>query len=178
MKTAVSTVFVGKKRDYNRRFQKMCTHHLVEPVACTPGAGWEKGQVERQVGDVRGRLFVPSPRGRSYAEINEWLMDRCIEDARKHPHPTIPGKTVWQVFEEERPFLTAYRGPFDGFHATDIRRALPRRPSLGAMPLDPRWFQYRARSRSWTIFCGGLPRPRPSGSGACRGRRWTRQRRD
>ena len=60
MKTAVSTVFVGKKRDYNRRFQEMCSHHLVEPVACTPGAGWEKGQVERQVGDVRGRLFVPS----------------------------------------------------------------------------------------------------------------------
>ena len=120
MKTAVSTVFVGKKRDYNRRFQEMCSHHLVEPVACTPGAGWEKGQVERQVGDVRGRLFVPSPRGRSYAEINEWLMDRCIEDAKKHPHPTIPGKTVSQVFEEERPFLMAYRGPFDGFHATEV----------------------------------------------------------
>ena len=100
MKTAVSTVFVGKKRDYNRRFQEMCTHHLVEPVACTPGAGREKGQVERQVGDVRGRLFVPSPRGRSYAEINEWLMDRCIEDAGKHPHPTIPGKTVWCVFRK------------------------------------------------------------------------------
>ena len=119
MKTAVTTVFVGKKRDYNRRFQEMCSHHLVEPVACTPGAGWEKGQVEKQVGDVRGRLFVPIPRGRSYAEINEWLMDRCIEEARKHPHPTIPGKTVWQVFEEERPFLMAYRGPFDGFHATE-----------------------------------------------------------
>ena len=69
MRTAVSTVFVGKKRGYNRRFQEMCTHYLVDPVACTPGAGWEKGQVERQVGDVRGRLFVPSPRGRSYAEI-------------------------------------------------------------------------------------------------------------
>ena len=78
MKTAVTTVFVGKKRDYNRRFQEMCSHHLVEPVACTPGAGWEKGQVEKQVGDVRGRLFAPIPRGRSYAEINEWLMDRCI----------------------------------------------------------------------------------------------------
>jgi ferredoxin len=46
-------------------------------------------------------------------------MDRCIEDAKKHPHPTIPGKTVWQVFEEERPFLMAYRGPFDGFHASE-----------------------------------------------------------
>ena len=33
MKTAVSTVFVGKKRDYNRRFQEMCSHHLIEPVA-------------------------------------------------------------------------------------------------------------------------------------------------
>ena len=64
---------------------------------------------------------MPSPRSRSYAEINEWLMDRCIEDAKKHPHPTIPGKTVWQVFEDERPFLTAsYRGPFDGFHATEV----------------------------------------------------------
>ena len=61
MKTAVSTVFVGKKRDYNRRFQEMCSHHLVEPVACTPGAGWEKGQVEKQVGDLRGRLFARSP---------------------------------------------------------------------------------------------------------------------
>ena len=78
MKTAVTTVFTGKKRDYNRRFQAMCSHHLIEPVACTPGAGWEKGQVEKQVGDVRGRLFVPIPRGRSYAEINTWLKDRCI----------------------------------------------------------------------------------------------------
>ena len=120
MKTAVSMVFVGKERAYNRRFLELCSHHLVEPVACTPGAGWEKGQVERQVGDVRGRLFVPIPRGRSYAEINAWLMDRCIEDAKKRPHPTIESKTVWQVFEEERPFLMAYRGPFDGFHATEV----------------------------------------------------------
>ena len=62
---------------------------------------------------------MPSPQGRSYADINAWLMDRCIEDAKKQPHPTIPGKTVWQVFEEERPFLMAYRGPFDGFHASE-----------------------------------------------------------
>ena len=89
-------------------------------MACTPGAGWEKGQVEKQVGDLRGRLFARSPRGRSYAEINEWLMDRCIENAKKQPHPTIEGKTVWQVFEEERPFLMAYRGPFDGFHASEV----------------------------------------------------------
>lgn len=34
MKTAVDTIFVGKNRQYNRRFLQMCSHHLVEPVAC------------------------------------------------------------------------------------------------------------------------------------------------
>jgi hypothetical protein len=36
MKTAVDTIFVGKDRQYNRRFLQMCSHHLVDPVACTP----------------------------------------------------------------------------------------------------------------------------------------------
>jgi transposase len=53
MKTAVETIFIGKDRQYNRRFLQMCSHHLVEPVACTPASGWEKGQVENQVGLVR-----------------------------------------------------------------------------------------------------------------------------
>src|SRR5262245_2797876 len=59
MKTAVETVFVGKGRLYNRRFLQMCSHYLVEPVACTPASGWEKGQVENQVGLVRERFFTP-----------------------------------------------------------------------------------------------------------------------
>ena len=40
MKIAVDTIFVGKDRQYNRRFLKMCSHHLVDPVACTPASGW------------------------------------------------------------------------------------------------------------------------------------------
>jgi transposase len=48
MKTAVEAIFVGKARQYNRRFLQMCSHHLIEPVACTPASGWEKGQVENQ----------------------------------------------------------------------------------------------------------------------------------
>jgi hypothetical protein len=44
MKTAVETVFVGKERQFNRRFLQMCSHYLVEPTACTPASGWEKGQ--------------------------------------------------------------------------------------------------------------------------------------
>jgi transposase len=59
MKTAVETVFIGKDRQYNRRFLRMCGHYLVDPVACTPASGWEKGQVENQVGVVRERFFTP-----------------------------------------------------------------------------------------------------------------------
>ena len=62
MKTAVETVFVGKNRLYNRRFLQMCSHYLVEPVACTPASGWEKGQVENQVGLVRERFSRPMTR--------------------------------------------------------------------------------------------------------------------
>jgi transposase len=40
MKTAVETIFVGRERAYNRRFLQMCSHYLVEPVACTPASGW------------------------------------------------------------------------------------------------------------------------------------------
>jgi hypothetical protein len=32
---------------------------VVEPVACTPSSGWEKEQVENQVGLVRERFFTP-----------------------------------------------------------------------------------------------------------------------
>jgi len=117
MKTAVDAILVGKDRQYNRRFLQMCAHHLVDPVACTPASGWEKGQVENQVGLVRERFFTPRLRFKTYDELNAWLADRCVAYAKAHPHPERPERTVWEVFEEERPKLIAYRGRFDGFHA-------------------------------------------------------------
>jgi transposase len=117
MKTAVDAVFLGKDRKFNRRFAQMCSHYLVEPVACTPASGWEKGQVENQVGMVRERFFTPRLRVKSYEELNAWLLDKCIAHARVHKHPEIPNRTVWECFEEERGKLVGYRGRFDGFHA-------------------------------------------------------------
>jgi DDE superfamily endonuclease len=55
MKRAVETIFVRKDPIYGRRFLQMCSHYLVDPVACTPVSGWEKGQVENQLGGVRER---------------------------------------------------------------------------------------------------------------------------
>jgi transposase len=117
MKTAVETVFVGRNRLYNRRFLQMCSHYLVEPVACTPASGWEKGQVENQVGLVRERFFTPRLRFKSYDELNAWLTDKCTAYAKVHPHPELTGRTIWEVFEAERPKLGPYAGRFDGFHA-------------------------------------------------------------
>src|SRR5467141_1769546 len=117
MKTAVDSVFVGKDRQYNRRFLRMCSHYLVDPVACTPASGWEKGQVENQVGVVRERFFTPRLRVKTNDELNAWLLDHCVAYAKAHKHPEMTDRTVWQAFEVERPKLVPITDPFDGFHA-------------------------------------------------------------
>ena len=117
MKTAVETVFLGKERRFNRRFLQMCSHYLVEPTACTPASGWEKGQVENQVGLIRERFFTPKVRVKSFADLNDWLLDRCVAYAKANQHPEFKDRTVWQVFEAERANLIAVPGRFDGFHA-------------------------------------------------------------
>ena len=121
MKTAVEAIFLGKERRYNRRFLQMCSHHLVEPVACTPAAGWEKGQVENQVGNLRDQVFRPKPRVGSLAELNAWLEDECVAFARRTPHPEFKDRSIWAVFQDERPQLMAMRGPFDGFVEKVVR---------------------------------------------------------
>ena len=121
MKTAVEAIFVGKARQYNRRFLQMCSHHLIEPVACTPAAGWEKGQVENQVGALRDQLFRPKPRVASLVELNAWLADQCIAFAQRTGHPEFKGRTIWEVFQDERSSLMELRGPFDGFVEKAVR---------------------------------------------------------
>ena len=87
------------------------------PRLCTPASGWEKGQVENQVGLVRERFFTPRLRVRSYEELNALLLERCVSHARANRHPEQRERTVWEAFEAERPSLVPYAGRFDGFHA-------------------------------------------------------------
>ncbi len=53
LKAVVQTILTGKERQFNPRFMALANHYLFEPVACTPASGWEKGQVENQVGNIR-----------------------------------------------------------------------------------------------------------------------------
>ena len=115
LKAVVNKVLSGKERNFNNRFGQLCSHYLFEPTACTPAAGWEKGQVENQVGTGRRRFFVPRPKVKDYAELNEWLKDRCLQWARSHPHPGLAGQSVWHAYEAERPHLIPLQPRFDGY---------------------------------------------------------------
>ena len=93
MKTAVETIFVGRERACNRRFMQMCSHYLVDPVACNPASGWEKGQVENQVGLVRERFFSqPVPRRR-----------RAFLSDRLWPHPGTKSLSALRLWFQRAP---------------------------------------------------------------------------
>lgn len=114
LKTVVDTVFVGKERKFNRRFMALANHYLFEPVACTPAAGWEKGQVENQVGNVREWLFTPRAKFDSFSDLNSWLEKRCDELASRK-HPTLSSQTIAECFLKEQSLLRKITNPFAGY---------------------------------------------------------------
>lgn len=119
-KTIVDAIFAGKARQFNRRFLALANHYLFEPVACTPESGWEKGQVENQVGNVREWLFTPTPRFGDFAELNAWLALRCEQlSQRKHPEQT--GRSIADCFAEEKPLLIPVKAVFDGYVEKTMR---------------------------------------------------------
>ena len=115
----MTTVFTGKERVFNRRFLLMSDHYMIEPTACSPAAGWEKGQVESQVPTMRGRVFQPRLKFASLEELNEWLEAECRRWAAMQPHPEQKDMTVAQALEMELPALQPMLAPFDGFHETE-----------------------------------------------------------
>ena len=114
LKAVVEAIFTGKERLFNRRFLVLANHYLFEPVACTPASGWEKGQVENQVGNVREWLFTPLARFADFEALNQWLALRCRELAARK-HPTTPDRTIAACFAEEQPLLRQVTATFDGY---------------------------------------------------------------
>ncbi len=115
MRTAVKKVLTGKDREFNTRFAEMASHYLFEPIACTPAAGWEKGQVENQVSTARNNFFTPLRCVESLDELNKKLHQECLDWAKNKKHPEIKGKTVWEMYEGEKSYLLSYRFPFDAY---------------------------------------------------------------
>lgn len=94
----------------------MCAHHLVEPTACLPAAGWEKGQVENQVQTSRAGILKPRIHAANFDELNAMLRECAIAHAKVTRHPEFKDRTIWEVFLEELAALAPFQGPFRGFH--------------------------------------------------------------
>lgn len=115
MKTAVDKVGRGKQRDVNIRFAAMVSHYLFEAEFCNPASGWEKGQIEKNVQDSRHRIWHQLPAFGSLAALNDWLQQRCISLWEELAHPVQQGRSIAEVYAEERACLMAHSQPFDGF---------------------------------------------------------------
>ena len=121
-KTIVQSIGKGKEREYNRKFLQLASHYLFEPCACTPSSGWEKGRVERQVGTNRKSIFIPCLRFANLKDLNEHLKEQVLLNTRNARHPEITDKSVYDVYEEEKPYLRSQTSEFVGYD-TEERRA-------------------------------------------------------
>ena len=119
-RTLVDAILSGKQRRFNRRFLALANHYLFEPVACTPGSGWEKGQVENQVGNIREWLFCPRPRFKDFSDLNLWLLEQC-QRLSQRPHPEQKSRSIAEWFTEERGQLRPFDRPFDGYFEQPCR---------------------------------------------------------
>ncbi len=99
----------------NARFKAMVSHFLFEAEFCTPGAGWEKGQIEKNVRDARPRLFHDAPEFAGFRDVNVWLERRCRGLWDEIHHPEQPQRTVAEVWADEHAHLMRMPTPFDGF---------------------------------------------------------------
>jgi transposase len=115
MKTAVDKVGRGKQRQVNVRFRAMVSHFLYESDFCNAAAGWEKGQVEKNVRDARHRIWQDAPGFRDLAALNAWLEQRCQDLWHEIQHPEQSDRTVADVWADERQALMVMPPPFDGF---------------------------------------------------------------
>ena len=86
MKTAVDVIFVGRERAYNRRFAQMCSHYLIDPVACTPASGW--GEPRCAIG--------PSTEGERTHREPSWLGARAVLHAAIAGQKLRRGKNAFQ----------------------------------------------------------------------------------
>lgn len=119
-KTMVIRIGKGKEREFHSRFLALMNHYLIEPVACTPASGWEKGQVENQVYVLRRQVFTPQLKFDDLESLNQHLM-ACCKQLGKKPHPQFKDKTIDEMFEQEHLQLRPLGRSFDGYVEKSVR---------------------------------------------------------
>ena len=77
---AVKKVLEGPNRELTAEFLRLESHFLFTHRFCRVGRGNEKGHVEAHVGYHRRNFLVPVPSFASFAELNEYLSQRCEQE--------------------------------------------------------------------------------------------------
>lgn len=119
-KTMVLQIGKGKARVFHPRFLALMNHYAIEPVACTPASGWEKGQVENQVNVLRNQLFKPRLCFDTLDDLNTHLYANCVALGNKL-HPEAKDQTIDTIFADELGKLHPLGRPFDGYSERQAR---------------------------------------------------------
>jgi len=113
MKTAVDKVSKGNGRVVNTRFFAMTAHYLFDPDFCNVASGWEKGVVEKNVQDMRRRIWNEAKQQpfSSFDDLNHWLEVRCRALWSEIQHPDYTGITLADALEQEQLYLMPMPDP-------------------------------------------------------------------
>ncbi len=101
------TIVVDRKGDavrFHSMLVELSGHYCVQLELCAPYKANEKGRVERANRYIRDR-FLAARTITSIEQGNAEFLHFIEKIALTRPHPTIPGKTVAQIFDDERPRL-------------------------------------------------------------------------
>jgi len=103
LKTAVFQVLKGHTRREQQAFIGFRSHYLFDSHYCTPAQGHEKGGIESDVGFDQRNFFSPLPKVGSFAELNAYLWQACLENAQRRVRGA--DQTVAQQWQAEKAFL-------------------------------------------------------------------------
>ncbi len=120
LKTAVKKILLGRNRIEQDSFVTFRSHFLFESIFCQPGKGNEKGGVENLVGYVRRNFFVPIPSVKSFAELNEFLHQQCLQNLDRIPQRK--DKSIGELLNTEKENLLSLPGyPFDSCRQLPVK---------------------------------------------------------
>ena len=102
----VKEILGGGRRLQTPEFRALAAHYGFEPVFLNPGAGNEKGGVEKLVMWAERNLFSPLPEVADIHALGESLRTQCLEDAQQRRLPR-GGALVADAWEQERGQLGA-----------------------------------------------------------------------
>jgi hypothetical protein len=98
LKTAVFKILEGHNRQEQETFKAFRSYYLFDSRYCTPAQGHEKGGVESDVGYAQRNFFSPLPRVNSYEELNQLLLECCLNDVDRHIRgQTAPVAELWKL---------------------------------------------------------------------------------